>query len=155
MVNGACGGHWAEQRKWHRPWHAELSSQSLSLVMSYKSQHPKRPRGPLWRCFWIPPVGSRNWLGSCRGFSSYNQAHGHSWLRPSLSGWQGFPGMRRAAPQQGSEKSSYLICGPKTGWGTSENQRQVLQKGGGGTTGAFQPGREGHGGGLIFRAGVS
>lgn len=73
---------------------------------------------------------------------------------PHSEGGKAFQACGERAPQQGSEKSSYLICGPKTGWGTSENQRQVLQK-----VGAAQPepsslvGKD-TGGGLIFRAGV-
>lgn len=76
-------------------------------------------------------MGSRNWLGSCRGFSSTTWHMVILGSVPHSEGGKAFQAFGEQAPQQGSENSSHLICGPKTGWGTSENQRQVLQKGGG------------------------
>lgn len=79
-VNDTCGDCWAESREVTST--VAYRAVSHSALFCLTSLHI--PKGPLWRCFWIPPVGSRNWLGSCRGLSSYNLAHGHAWLRPSL-----------------------------------------------------------------------
>lgn len=149
-VNDACGDCWAESREVTSTMAYRAVSHSALLCLT--SLHiPKGHEDHFGDAF-----GYLLW-GLGIGWAPAEGSPGTTWHMvmlgsiPHSEGGKAFQAFGEQAPQQGSENSSHLICGPKTGWGTSENQRQVLQKGGGSTTGAFQPGREGHECGLTFR----
>lgn len=129
-VNDACGDCWAEQREGTSTvaYRAESSVTPLCYVLQVStSQKAMRTTLELFldtSCGglgigWAPAEGSPATTWHMVIFGSV----------PYSEGGKAFQACREQAPQQGSENSSHLICGPKTGWGTSENQRQVLQKG--------------------------